>query len=70
MSSERGSKTNTWRVMAVCQLRVLAALLEDHANVEPGIPMARARARARGAAGRFWPNQRVLRVASDPYARS
>jgi hypothetical protein len=34
----------------------LAALLEDHANVEPRIPMARARARARGAAGRFWPN--------------
>ena len=33
-----------------------AALLEDHANVEPRIPMARARARARGAAGRFWPN--------------
>eukprot|EP01046_Picozoa_sp_COSAG06_P107491 COSAG06_NODE_53831_length_297_cov_21.181818_1_plen_46_part_01 len=26
----------------------LAALLEDHANVEPRIPMARARARARG----------------------
>ena len=38
------------------ELRVLAALLEDHANVEPRIPMARARARARGAAGRFWPN--------------
>ena len=48
----------------------LAALLEDHANVEPLIPMARAWARARGAAGRFYPGRRALRVAGDPYARS
>ena len=68
MSSERGSKTNRWRATAVDQLRILAALLEDHAKVEPRIPMVRARARAHGAAGRFWPKKRVLRVASDPYA--
>ena len=36
----------------IVQLRVLAALLEDHANVEPRIPMVRARARARGAVHR------------------
>ena len=43
-----------FKKQALVHLR--AALLEDHANVEPRIPMARARARARGAAGRFWPN--------------
>ena len=34
------------------KLRVLAALLEDRANVEPRIPMVRARARASGAVHR------------------
>ena len=41
-----------FKKQAVNQLRVLAALLEDRANVEPRIPMVRARARARGAVHR------------------
>ena len=52
MSSERGSKTNARLMRSRAKLRVLAALLEDRANVEPRIPMVRARARARGAVHR------------------